>query len=203
MERERDLGRRLAERHAGDSARPEPSGSLLNYAERPRRDDWTLRSALVRLAQSQPQLVADLLTRVRRLDAVLHHVARPLEVHTVRCDRGLTIDTFDGEPIDPYPDTRTVDLARLAVSARETGHVVIEAYLDLIDLTAEERGALPLLAVALEFDTLAESLVAWATIAPAPAPVDEVRATIEVAQIRMDELGVPVEEGPPRRGRSR
>lgn len=203
MERERTLGRQLAERHAGAAARPQPDGSLLNYAERPRRNDWTLRSALVRLAQSQPQLVADLLTRVRRLDAVLHHVARSLESHTVPCDRGLTVDTFDNAPADPYPDARVADLTRLAASAADRGDVVIEAYVEVIDLTPEERAALPLLTVALAFDQLADSVVAWAEIAPAPAPVDEVRAVIGMTQRRMDDLGVPVEEGPPRRGRSR
>ena len=198
MERARAAGQRLAERHAGTPAPDTDSTrSLVNYAESPRADDWSLRSALVRLAQSQPQLVADLLTRVRRLDAVLHHVARPLERHTVTCDRAVTIDNVDGPPIDPYSDTRTADLVRLAASAGEDGHVVVEAYLDAVDLTPEERAAAPLLEIALGFDRLAEELVAWARVAPAPAPVEAVEATIDAAQRRLDELGVPVEEGPP------
>jgi hypothetical protein len=199
MERARDAGRRLAARHTARPASPEPHRSLVNYAESPRDDDWTLRSALVRLAQSQPQLVADLLQRVRRLDAVLHHVARPLERQTVVCDRGISIDTVDDET-DPYPDTRIADLVRLAASAGEHGDVVIEAYLGEVDLDDAERNALPLLGVALWLDELAEHLVAWARIAPAPAPVDAVQATINAAQQRLDALGVPVEERPPGRG---
>ena len=202
MERARDAGRRLAERHQANPASAEPHGSLVNYAESPRTDDWTLRSALVRLAQSQPQLVADLLQRVRRLDAVLHHVARPLERQTVLCDRRLGLDTVDQAPAAPYPDTRLADLVRLADDAGEDGDVVIEAYLGAVDLSPEERGALPLLGIAFWFDRLADELVEWAQVAPAPAPIDAVRATTNAAQRRMDELGVPVEQGPPRRGRS-
>ncbi|MEM9468294.1 MAG: hypothetical protein AAGA90_23200 [Actinomycetota bacterium] len=174
MERARAAGRRLAERHGADGADPEPHGSLVNYAESPRADDWTLRSALVRLAQSQPQLVADLLQRVRRLDAALHQIARPLEPHTVVCDRGLTLDTVDGDPLDPYPDTRVADVLRLARSAGTEADVVIEAYIDACDISPEERAALPLLGVALWFDQLADHLVAWAQVAPAPAPVEAV-----------------------------
>ena len=202
MERARTAGRLLAERHLANPADPEPSGSLVNYAESPRHDDWTLRSALVRLAQSQPQLVADLLQRVRRLDAVLHHVARPLERHTVVCDRALDLDTVDGDIVDAYPDARTADLARLAARAGDEGDVVIESYLAVVDLDAEEVAALPLLGVARGFDQLADQLVAWAVTAPSPAPIDSVTAVITAAQARMDELGVPVEERPPRRGRS-
>ena len=156
----------------------------------------------MRLAQSQPQLVADLLQRVRRLDAVLHHVARSLEKQTVVCDRAISIDRLDDDPVDPYPDTRTADLVRLAASAGPDAHVVIEAYATTVELSDEERLAAPLLDVALAFDQLAEVLVDWARRAPAPAPVVEVRAVIDAAQVRLDELGVPVEEsGPPRRGR--
>ena len=195
MDRAREAGRLLAERHRATPAEPDPHRSLLNYAESPRAEDWTLRSALVRLAQPHPQLVADLLTLVRRLNAVLHLVAKPLGRHTVVCDRALTLATVDGPAVDPHPDTRTADLARLVADAGTDGDVVVEAYLAEIDLDPEERAALPLLGVAVEFDTLAEELVVWARVAPgAGAPVDRVRAVIETTQRRLDELGVPVEE---------
>ena len=157
MERARTAGQLLAARHLANPASPDPGGSLVNYAESPRHDDWTLRSALVRLAQSQPQLVADLLQRVRRLDAVLHHVAKPLERRTVVCDRGLDLDSVDGAILEPYPDTRTADVARLAARAGDDGDVVIESYLAAAELDAEEVAALPLLGVAWRFDQLAES----------------------------------------------
>lgn len=199
MERARDAGRRLAERHLANPASAEPAGSLVNYAELRRADDWTLRSALVRLAQSQPELVAALMIRVRRLDTALAAVARPLQQHTVVCDRSITIDDVERDPIDAYPDSRVADLVRVAASADEDGHAVVEAYLTTADLTEPERAALPLLEIALAFDRLAEELVAWARIAPAPAPVESVRATIRTTQQRLDELGVPVEQ--PRSGR--
>ena len=72
MERARAAVRRLAERHATGPTAPDAAVTLVNHAESPRADDWTLRSALVRLASPEPQLVADLLTRVRRLDAQVH-----------------------------------------------------------------------------------------------------------------------------------
>lgn len=203
MERAREAGRRLAERHAAGSTAPDAAVTLVNHAESPRADDWTLRSALVRLASPEPQLVADLLTRVRRLDATLQQAASILAKQTVVCDRGLTLDTVDGDPVDPYPDTRTADLARLAVDAGDDADVVVEAYVESIELGPAEMAALPLLGVALTIDTLADEIVAWARVAPAPAPVELIRDTIDALQARLDELGVPVEEAPPGRGRRR
>ena len=195
MDRAREAARHLADRHRDSAVEADPVLSLLNYAESPRTDDWTLRSALVRLAQPEPQLVADVLVRVRRLDAVLHHVARALERHTVVCDRAVTVESVAGPPLDPYPDTRTADVARLAASAGDDHDVVIETYLGDVDLDADERAALPLLGVAVEFDTLADELVAWARIAPgADPPSGRVGAVIEATQRQLDELGVPVEE---------
>jgi len=55
-------------------ADPEPPAlaQLVAFAERPRVGDWSLRSALVRYAQGQPQRVSDLLEVVRRIEAALH-----------------------------------------------------------------------------------------------------------------------------------
>lgn len=203
MDQAAAAGRRLAERHASGSVNPEPAGSLLNYAESPRAGDWTLRSAMTRLAQPEPTLVDRIATLVRRLDAVLHAVARPLEKGTVTCDRALTLASVDGAPVDPYPDTRTADLARLIADADADGGAVLDAYAAATELTTVERRALPLLEVALAFDELAESLVAWAQVAPAPAPVDLVETTCATVEARLDELGVPAEGDQPPRGARR
>ena len=69
-------GRALAMRHRDAAAEPDPDGSLVNYAESPRAGGWTLRSAMTRLAQPEPELVDAIAPLVRRLDAVLHHLAR-------------------------------------------------------------------------------------------------------------------------------
>lgn len=210
MERAQAAGRLLAERHlAAGVVDPDPAGSLLNYAESSRAGDWSLRSALVRLAQPDPARVAGVLELVRRLDAVLHHIARPLERHTVTCDRSLTIEDASAAPSgweltgpsDPYPDTRVADLVRLATSAGSDGDQVIDAYVAEVELTLEEQQALPLLAIAAELDSLAEVLVAWAPTAPAPPPVDHVDRVCAGVVVRLDALGVPREEGPPPGGR--
>lgn len=200
MEPARAAGRRLAERHRDHATEADPAGSLVNYAESPRAGDWTLRSAMTRLAQPEPGLVDAIAPLVRRLDAVLHHVARPLEKRTVVCDRQLSVDNADGAPLDPYPDTRTADLARLAASAGGDADVVVDAYIAEEELGPEEIAALPLLDVALRFDAMAEALVVWAQAAPAAVPIDLVESTTAAIRSRLDELGVPEEQGPPPRG---
>ena len=50
---------------------PPELARLVDFAERPRTRDWSLRSALVRYAQPEPQRVNDVLELVRRVDAAL------------------------------------------------------------------------------------------------------------------------------------
>jgi hypothetical protein len=45
---------------------PPELARLLDFAERPRLDDWSLRAALVRYAQPEPQRVEALLESIRR-----------------------------------------------------------------------------------------------------------------------------------------
>ena len=52
---------------------------LADYAERPRVDTWTLRSALVRSAQQAPVAASAVLELVRRTDAALAPHRRDLE----------------------------------------------------------------------------------------------------------------------------
>lgn len=47
---------------------PPELARLIDYAERPRAHDWSLRSALTRYAQGQPQRASDLLELVRRIE---------------------------------------------------------------------------------------------------------------------------------------
>ncbi|MEM7141333.1 MAG: hypothetical protein AAF548_09905 [Actinomycetota bacterium] len=194
----RHAGELLAVRHAS-AADPDPDRSLVNHAESPRIGDWTMRSAMTRLAQPEPQLVEMLATLIRRLDAILHHLARPLERHTVICDRAIAADTLSGPPVEPYPDTRTADLARLAEGVGSAGDDVVAGYVAEVELSAEEAHAVPLLRVAAMFDALAGELAEWAMSAPGQPPAERVRSTCAAAQARLDELGVPAEEPPSER----
>jgi hypothetical protein len=54
---------------------PPELAALVDYAERSRVGDWSLRSALCRYAQPQPQRVSAVLEVVRRIDAVVQPVA--------------------------------------------------------------------------------------------------------------------------------
>ena len=54
-----------------DEVEPAELERLLDFAERPRVDDWSLRAALVRYAQPAPERAAQMLELVRRIDAAL------------------------------------------------------------------------------------------------------------------------------------
>lgn len=49
---------------------------LVDFAERSRVGDWSLRSALCRYAQPQPKRVSEVLEVVRRVEAALHPEAK-------------------------------------------------------------------------------------------------------------------------------
>ena len=57
---------------------PPELASLVDFAERPRVEDWSLRSALVRYAQPQPHRASLVLSLVRRIESVLHAHAKEL-----------------------------------------------------------------------------------------------------------------------------
>lgn len=51
---------------------PPELASLVDFAERSRVGDWSLRSALCRYAQPQPQRVSNVLEQVRRIEFAVH-----------------------------------------------------------------------------------------------------------------------------------
>jgi hypothetical protein len=63
---------------AGDVEPPELA-QLVDFAERPRVDDWSLRSALVRYAQPEPDRVSNVLDVVRRIEFALRPQGKVLE----------------------------------------------------------------------------------------------------------------------------
>ena len=58
---------------------PPELARLLDFAERPRARDWSLRAALTRYAQPQPQRVGDLLELVRRIEFALRPLLKAVE----------------------------------------------------------------------------------------------------------------------------
>lgn len=198
-------GEHLARRHRG-SADPDGLGpSLLDFAERSRADDWSLRAALVRLAQPEPVRVSQVLEVVRRIEAALGPVRRSLERHPALCDRAVSAMTVTGPPQDPYPDIRVADLARLVSESPSDLDAVITGYESVAPLTDDERLALPLLVVVLDLDRLADVLARWAASGPFDPPLSAVDDTLGRCVASLDALGVPREEDarPPRGRRSR
>lgn len=206
-----EIGRHLARRHA-EAAADSPTTvdetrSLLNYAEAPHTDDWTMRSALVRLAQRDPARVGALLQVSRRLDAPLHHVARTLQANPAMCDDALAEAVWHADRagslsdalVEPYPDVRIADLAR-AVAAGLDAESVLAGYQASLPLEREEALAVPLLVEAARFDRLARDLATWASSDLSDPPLDLVDRVTATVAARLDELGVPHETGPPPRG---
>jgi hypothetical protein len=58
---------------------PPELARLVDFAERSRVDDWSLRSALVRYAQPEPQRVSDLLDVSRRIEWTIGKNASTIE----------------------------------------------------------------------------------------------------------------------------
>lgn len=210
-----EVGRRLAQRHVeAGRCEPDPVRSLLNYAESPQADDWTLRSGLVRLAQPEPGRVGDLLQVMRRLDAVLAQVARDLQRHSTSCDGTLVAGgdfvrdaggsaasglVLDGPALDPVPDIRTADLGRAAAIGLDEA-ALAAGYRSVSTLDDIEERALPLLTVAARFEQLARTVARWAAAGPEQPPIDLVDQVTLETRNRLDQLRVPEETGPPPRG---
>ena len=198
-ERGRGLGRALAWRHEGPGDGL-PHWSLLDYAESPRTDDWTLRSALVRLAQPEPVRVSATLELIRRCDAALKPYATAISRHPVACDRELTAAGLPRSPASPCLDARATDLARLLRECPDVAASVTSGYAESNSLADEELMALPLLVVALDLDLMADALTAWSAEPRRTPPlslVDDLGAT---AFHRLDRLEVPRQTGRPPTG---
>ncbi len=195
-------GRLLAQRH--QPVEPAPENSVLNFSEAPYEGDWSLRSALVRLAQPEPVRAGATLELVRRCEGALHPLLRALERHTVLCHWTLSPATMTGEadgwpPADEgpgYPDTRTVDLIRLAGHNQELLAAVVAGYSQANPLEPDELAALNLVEVALDLAGLAQQLSAWALEGPLDPPVDEVDSICRALSRRLDDLGVARETRP-------
>jgi hypothetical protein len=138
---------------------PVELGRVVDFAERSRVGDWSLRSALVRYAEGEPVRVSQVIEQVRRLETALHALRKRLEHHGPQLWAAV-----EGQPAD-VDEAKVVDLLRAAI----------------------------------ELDRLGDTLATWAEDRAGRRPDDDVdRVTAEVAR-RLDDLGLPREEPPPRR----
>ncbi len=173
--------------------------SLINYAEMARTGNWTLRSALVRLAQPHPALASVVLDQVRRCDGALHPLARSLEAHTVLADRQLDPANLAEAPVEGYPDSRMADIARLVRADPDTMDTVLASYELVAPLDEVERDALPLLLVASGLDQLGALVATWAAAGFEHPPVAEIERLAKSAHDDMERYGIPKERPPSRR----
>jgi len=81
---------------------------LVDFAERSREGDWSLRSALVRYAQGQPVRVSQVLELVRRIEAAVHQHTRLLASD----GHDLWSAFTDGRSAEPGPAGLIVELLR-------------------------------------------------------------------------------------------
>jgi hypothetical protein len=132
---------------------------VVDFAERSRVGDWSLRSALVRYAEGQPVRVSQLLEQVRRTETAFHALGKVLE------KRGPELWAAVDGGVVAADDAKVIDLVRAAI----------------------------------ELDRIGDALAQWANDRTGSRPDDDVDSvTADVAK-RLDDLGVPREEQPPRR----
>ena len=100
--------------------KPVELAQIVDFAERSRVGDWSLRSALVRYAEGEPERVSRVLESVRRLDAALHPHRKALE------RRGPELwSAVDGGASDS-DDAPLLDLLRVAVELDRLGNAMAE-----------------------------------------------------------------------------
>jgi hypothetical protein len=103
-------------------ADPEPPelARLLDFAERPRIDDWSFRAALVRYALPEPVRVGAIVETIRRLERVLHHDPKVFE----REGPALWAALHDGGAVPDGVDPRLITLLGVAAELDRLGDVV-------------------------------------------------------------------------------
>lgn len=98
---------------------PAELAQLLDLAERPRAHNWSLRAALTRYAQPQPQRASDLIELLRRIEFALRPYTKLFE----RDGPAVWAALVSGEPsavVDPF----VVDLLRAMVEIDRLGEAI-------------------------------------------------------------------------------
>jgi hypothetical protein len=104
---------------------PPELARLVDFAERPRANDWSLRAALVRYAQPKPQQVSDLLDLVRRTEAALGKQRPTLEREGERLWAALEHGHAGGE------DAALLGLLQVAREFDRLGDLLAEWAVDI------------------------------------------------------------------------
>jgi hypothetical protein len=126
---------------------PAALARLLDFAERPRVQDWSLRAALVRYPQ--PQRVNDVLDCVRRLEWALGRQTAVLERDGPNLWAALTHDATDGES-----DAHVVGLLRAAQELDRLGDVLATWAVDVSRERPDAEVDLVVASVARQLDVL-------------------------------------------------
>jgi hypothetical protein len=99
---------------------PPELARLLDFAECPRVEDWSLRAALVRYAQPEPERAARILELVRRTDGALRRHGRLLE----RDGRGVWAALTEDAPPSPDTSPEIIRLLRATTELDRLGDVL-------------------------------------------------------------------------------
>ena len=107
--------------------KPAALARLVDFAERPRAQNWSLRAALVRYAQPAPQRVNDVLDLVRRVEWALGQHAKELQR-----DGAAVWDALESSASPSDADHgRVVALLRVVTELDRLGDVLADWAVDI------------------------------------------------------------------------
>jgi hypothetical protein len=163
------VGRALADVHQRDEV---AGPSLYEYVERLHPGGWSMRAALVRYGQPEPQRAAELLELTRRAESGYHEHARRIEREPRLSDLARALDAFGHD----YP-------------------ALLDTYLHEGDpLDNDATSIIPVLAVAASLDEVGAVVASWAGEAGDDRPDDEIDRVCTRAAAQLDALGVERQE---------
>jgi hypothetical protein len=130
---------------------PAELAQLLDAAERPRAQNWSLRAAITRYAQPQPQRASDVIELLRRIESALHSHSKLFER-----EGNAVWDAVRSEGDSGAVDAFVVDVLRCLVDIDRLGDVLAEWAVDRVgerpdaavdDVVADVTGRLEALGV--------------------------------------------------------
>jgi hypothetical protein len=99
---------------------PPELAHLIDFAERPRAGDWSLRSGLVRYAQPEPERVNQILEHVRRVDGALRAHSKVIQ----RDGRDLWAALETGARASPRAPAEVIGLLEATAQLDRLGDIV-------------------------------------------------------------------------------